>query len=213
MSDIIFLSPSNVSLLTAECKALLSNLWVEIIDEDLQQKTSGNDTVFFGRYNNWLAAPQGTPKIRRIDTDGNETVLFSGSDYTIDLAAGEVTLSSGAGTDIIRADYFYAPLNDTLLERLLAIAVKEVEVLIHRTIDDNNIIRDYKSAVCKRFYSNVLKNLLIESRNFFSVSVGDRTIGREQIVSHLKEIKAQNEEDLMLEVNQLRHFNKSNRFS
>jgi len=135
MPDIVFLSSSTVSALTAECKALLSNLSVEIIDEDLMQKSASDEKVFMGRYDTWLAAPQGTPKIRRINTSGDETVLFTGSDYAVDFSAGEITLTVDAGTDTIRADYFYQPLNDTLLERLLKIAVKEVSVLIHRPID------------------------------------------------------------------------------
>jgi len=212
MPDIVFLSPSTISTLTAECRALLSNLTVEIIDENLMQLSAGNDKVFMGRYNGWESTPQGTPKIRRIDTDGTETVLFNGSDYTIDFPAGEVTLATGAGTDIIRADYFYAPLNDTLLERLLAIAVKEVSVLIHRPIDDTNVLTDYRAAVCKRLYTNVLKNLMIEARNFFSVQIGERSISKEQIPAQLEKIKKSNEEDLLLELNQLRNWNQTKRF-
>ena len=211
MPHITFLSPSNVSALTAECRALISNLNIEIIEEDLIQKVSGDDTVFMGRYDNWNSTPQRTPKIRQIDTNGVETILFS-TDYVIDFSAGEITLNSGAGTDVVRADYFYTPLNDTLLERLLSIAIKEVEVLVHRKIDDNNILRDYQAAVCKRFYTNILKNLMIESRNFFSVSVGDRTINKEQIPGQLEVMKKSNEEDLMIEINQLRYWNQTNRF-
>ena len=210
MPHITFLTPATVSALSAECKALLSNLTVEIIDEDLLQKETGSDDVFFARFDGWQAVP--APKIRTIDTNGVETVLFATSDYTIDLAGGEVTLASGAGTDKVRADYFYAPLNDTLLERLLALAIKEVEVLIHRPIDDNNILRDYKAPVCKRFYTNVLKNLLIESRNFFAVAISDRTISKEQIPAQLQAMRESNEAELMLEINQLRNWNKTKRF-
>lgn len=213
MAHITFLSPTNVSALTAECRALLSNLTIEIIDEDLMQKTSGNDTIFMGRYKNWQSIPQGTPKIRKIDTNGVETVLFSSSDYTVDFAAGEITLTSGAGTDTVRADYFYGPLSDSLLEDLLAIAVKEVEVLIHRPIDDSNVVRDYQAPICKRFYTNVIKNLMIEARNFFAVAIGERTISKEQIVGQLTSIKEQNEVELMLEINQLRNWNQTQRFS
>ena len=211
MPHITFLSPSNVSALTSECRALISNLTVEIIDEDLMQKTSGNDTIFMGRYNNWKTDPQGTPKIRKI-ANGIETVLFSTADYTVDFASGEVTLIAGAGTDTIRADYFYSPLNDTLLEELLAIAIKEIEQLVHRKIDDNSINRAYVAVICKRFYTNILKNLLIESRNFFSVAVGDRQIGKEQIPTTLLAIKESNEAEVIMEINQLRNWNLTNRF-
>lgn len=211
MPDIVFLSPATISALTTECKALLTNLTVEIIDEDLIQKTSGDDTLFIGRFNLWEATP--LPKIRSIDTSGTETVLFSGTDYTLDLAAGEVTLTTGAGTNIIRADYFYNPLSDALLETLLGIAAKEVSVLIHRPIDNTNILTDYQAVVCKRLYTNVLKNLLIESRNFFAVAVGDRTISKEQIPATLQAMREANEVELMLEINQLRNWNKTQRFS
>ena len=210
MPDIVFLSSSTVSALTAECKAMLSNLTVEIIDEDLMQKSPGDDKLFTGRFDKWQSNP--LPKIRSIDTSGVETVLFSGADYIVDFSAGEVALTSGAGTDTIRADYFYAPLNDTLLERLLTIAVKEVSVLIHRPINEANILTDYEAAVCKRLYTNVLKNLMVEARNFFTVQIGERSINKDQIVEHLDKIKKQNEEDLLLEINQLREWNKTNRF-
>lgn len=174
------------------------------------QKSSGDDKLFFGRFPEWQSAP--VAKIRRIDTNGVETVLFNVDDYTLNLAAGEVTLVSGVGTDVIRADYFYAPINDTLLERLLSIAIKEVSVLIHRPIDELNVLPDYESVVCKRLYTNILKNLLIESRNFFSVAVGDRQIGKEQIPSQLEAMRQSNEAELLLEVNQLRNWNKTKRF-
>lgn len=210
MPDIVFLSPSTISTLTAECKALLSNLTVEIIDEDLMQKSSGDDTVFVGRFDNWESQP--LPKIRKIDTSGVETVLFTGADYVIDFSAGEVTLTLGAGTSVIRADYFYAPLNDTLLERLLSIAVKEIAVLIHRPINESNVLTDYKAAVCKRLYTNVLKNLMVEARNFFSVQIGERSISKDQIPAQLEKIKEQNEKDLLLEITQLRDWNQTKRF-
>jgi len=209
MPNITFLTPTTVSALSAECKALLSNLTVEIIDEDLLQESTGDDKIFFARFDGWQAVP--APKIRTIDTDGIETVLFATSDYVIDLAGGKVTLTAGAGTDKVRVDYFYAPLNDTLLERLLAIAIKEIEVLIHRKIDDNNILRDYKAVVCKRFYTNVIKNLLIESRNFFAVAISDRTISKEQISAQLEAMRQSNEAEVLLEVNQLRNWNQTNR--
>lgn len=207
----VFLAPSTVSALTAECKALLSNLSVEIVDEDLCPESSGS-TTYVGRYDYWLAYP--VPKIRKIGTDGVETLLFVGTDYTLDLAAGQIVLGSApAAGEVIRADYFYAPLNDTILERLLSIAVKEIEVLIHRSIDDTNILRDYKAAVCKRLYTNVLKNLLIEARNFFSFSAGGRSLSKGEIVGHLSSMVRENEDELILEIRQLRDWNKTERFS
>lgn len=208
MSDIVFLSPSTVSALTTECKALLTGLCVEIIEEDLERKASGSD-IYVSRNRTWLPTPKS--RIRLVDSSGVETLLFEGPNYSLDLPSGEVTLVSST-TDIVRADYFFQPLSDTLLESLLATAIKEVEVLIHRPIDDNNILRDYKAAVCKRLYTNVVKNLTLEARNFFSIGVGDRIINKEQIPGHLQAMWQANEIDLMKEITQLRDWNQTNRF-
>lgn len=208
MPDIVFLSPSTVSALTAECKAMLTGLFIEIIEEDLDRKASGSD-IYVSKNRTWLADPKS--RIRLIDSSAVETLLFEGPDYSLDLASGEVTLVSST-TDIVRADYFYQPLNDTLLERLLATSIKEVQVLIHRPIDDNNILRDYKAAVCKRLYTNVVKNLALEARNFFSIGVGDRIISTDQIQGHLQGMWQANEIDLMKEITQLRDWNQTKRF-
>lgn len=210
MSDIVYLSPSTVALLDAECKTLLSGLCVEIIEEDMISKDCG-DTIFKGRYRTWLTTPR--PKIRKIDSSGVETILCDPADMSIDYNSGEVTLTSALAADeILRADYFYSPMNDAQLEELLQLAIKEVSVLIHRPIDENAIVNDYKGVVCKRLYTNVLKNLIVEARNFFTVSVGDRTINKDQIPGHLEAMKKSNEEDLLLEIKQLRDWNRTNRF-
>jgi len=211
MSDITFLSPATVLQLGDECKALLTGLYIEIIEEDLDKDTKTTTTVYKARYSNWLAVPR--PKIVKIDTSAVKTLLYASDDYTLDLEAGEVTLAAplSAG-EILRADYFFQPLNSVILDRLLAKSVKEVEVLIHRPIDDSNVLRDYKSAVCKRLYTNVLKNLALEARNYFSISVGGRAISKEQIQSHLQGMWGLNEKDLAAEITQLREWNKTNRF-
>lgn len=208
MGHITFLSPATISALTTECKAMLTGLCVEIIEEDLDRKTSGSD-IYVSKNRAWLSTPKS--RIRLVDSAGIETLLFEGPDYSLDLDAGEVTLVSST-TDIVRADYFYQPLTDTILERLLAQSIKEVEVLIHRPIDDNNILRDYQAPVCKRLYTNVVKNLVLEARNFFSIGVGDRIINKEQIPGHLQAMWQVNEEDLMKEVTQLRDWNRTKRF-
>lgn len=208
MAHTVFLSPSSISALTPECKALLSGLSVEILDEDLRLKTAGG-AVYFARYRNWLAEPQ--PRIRRIAPTGAETVLLAdGTAYTVDYAPGEITLATPT-TDIVRADYFFTPLNDVLLERLLAISVSEVSVLIGRPIDPLNIHPAYRTAVCKRLYTNVLKNLLIEARNYFAVSVAGRSISKDNIPSNIDLMIKENETQLQAELNWLRHFNTTKR--
>ena len=207
MSDITFLSPSTISLLTPECLALLSSLHIEIIDEDLRQKVSGG-TTYFARWRNWKSEPK--PKIRKIAPTGVETILYDTVDYTTDLAAGEITLGA-VTTDIVRADYFYGPLNDTLIERLMSQSVKEVSVLIARDINPLSIPTDYHAAVCKRLFTNVLKNLMIEARDYFAVSVAGRSISKEQVPAHFDLTIKQNETQLQQELNYLRYFNKTAR--
>ena len=208
MSDTIYLSPSSVSALTPECKALLSGLSVEILDEDLRPKTAAN-TVYFGRYRNWLPEPQ--PRVRLINSTGAETVLLTdGTAYTIDYAAGEITLPSPA-TDLVRADYFFSPLNDAILEQLLTLSVSEVSALISRPIDPLDIHPAYRAAVCKRLYTNVLKNLLVEARNYFAVSVAGRSISKDHIPSNIDLMIKENETQLQAELNWLRHFNTTKR--
>ncbi len=209
MPHVTFLSPATISALTAECKAFLEGLSVEIIEEDLTPTTTGSNTIFKSRFRNWLVNP--VSRIRKIDTDSVETLLFEGTDYTLDLASGTVTLTATT-TDTIRADYFFQPLSDAILEQLLGIAVKEVEVLIHRPIDDSNILRDYQAPVCKRLYTNVVKTLTLEARNFFAIGVGDRIISKEQIPGHLQGMWQANEIDLMKEITQLRDWNQTKRF-
>lgn len=208
MAGIVYLSPSSTSPLTPECRALLTGLSVEILDEDLRLKAAGGST-YFARYRNWLPEPQ--PRIRRISPTGAEAFLFAdGTDYTIDYAAGEVTLASPT-TDIVRVDYFFSPLNDTLLERLMAASVSEVSVLIARPIDPLNIHPAYRTVVCKRLYTNVLKNLLVEARSYFAVSVAGRSISKDNIPSNIDLIIKENETQLQAELNWLRHFNTTKR--
>ena len=208
MADTIYLSPSLTSVLTPECKALLSGLGVEILDEDLRPKTAAG-TVYVARYRNWLPEPQ--PRIRRIAPTGAETVLLTdGTAYTVDYAAGVITLVSPT-TDLVRADYFFSPLNDALLERLMAASVSEVSVLIARPIDPLDIHPAYRAAVCKRLYTNVLKNLLIEARNYFAVSVAGRSISKDHIPSNIDLMIKENETQLQAELNWLRHFNTTKR--
>lgn len=208
MSDTIYLSPSSVSALTPECKALLTGLSVEILDEDLRLKTA-TSSVYFARYRNWLPEPQ--PRIRRIAPTGVETVLLTdGTAYTIDYAAGEITLLSST-TDLVRADYFFSPLNDAILEQLLAMSVSEISVLISRPVDPLDIHPAYRAAVCKRLYTNVLKNLLVEARSYFAVSVAGRSISKDHIAANIDLMIKENETQLQAELNWLRHFNTTKR--
>ena len=146
MSDITFLSPSTISLLTPECLALLVGLQIEVVDEDLRQKSVGG-TIYFGKYRTWKAEPK--PRIRKVNpVTGAETLLYAdGTDYTLDLIAGEVDLTA-VTADTVRADYFFSPLNDVLIERLMQESVQEVSNLIARIIDPLAIPDQYHPVIC-----------------------------------------------------------------
>lgn len=212
MSDIIYLSPSLVSLLTPECKTLLSSLYVEIIDETVDRKSAASQLIYKARYQNWLSEPR--QRIRKIDlTTGIETLLFEGTDYTLAREAGEMTLASPLSANVIlRADYFFTPLNDAVLESLLQTCAGEISNLIGRPIDPLNINDAYHPAICKRLYTNVLKNLMVATREYFAVSVAGRSISKDQVPTHFDAIIKQNETQLTDELNWLRNFNLTKRF-
>jgi len=210
MSDVIFLSPSTISLLTPECLALLVGLQIEVVDEDLRQKTTGG-TTYFGKYRTWKAEPKA--RVRKVNPiTGVETLLFAdGTDYTLDLIAGEVELST-ITTDTVRADYFFSPLNDVLIERLMQESVQEVSNLIGRVIDPLAIPDQYHPVICKRLYTNVLKTMQIEYHDFFSISIGGVNISKDNVPKNTDAIIKQNEVQVMEEINALRLWNTTSRF-
>ena len=210
MSDIVYLSPSTVALLDSECLSLLSGLSVEIIEEDLRPTTDGGQT-YEGKYNNWLPEPK--PRIRVISTTGTETLLFAGPDYTIDYANGEILLASTPAVgETIRADYYYSPMTDSVVESLFKLSVAEIGTTIRRTIDPEDVSDDYHAMVCKRLYTHVLENLMLEARNMFSVSVAGRSISKDQIVENLRKSIEANEKQLKSDINAVRLWPRANRF-
>lgn len=199
--------PMNITQLALHCKAqLLSMLYVRIIGEDL--RPNADNKVFVAKYNNWKDNP--APRVTTISSLGVETVKFEGTDYTVSHTGGTVTFAT-ATTDIVRADYMYFPFTEQQLSRFGLQALREISVLIYRPINPDCIHFDYAAAICKRIYTLVLKALLLEARNYFSVSVGGRSINKTNIVGQLNVIIEQNETQLQDEINVLRTFNKTNR--
>jgi hypothetical protein len=198
-----------VSDLLPDCtQSYLSSLSVEIIDEDLDRKGSST-TVYAAKAKNLFTFPY--PRIRKIDAStGIETLLIEGTDYSINHTEGEITFGS-APSGVIRADYFYHPLDDTVLTNLLEKSVAEIATLIYRRIDLQNIPGEYTAVICKRLYSNVLKNLMIETKDYFAVAVAGRSISKDQVPSHFDLLIKDNEAQLMQEINSLRNFNTTNR--
>jgi hypothetical protein len=212
MAQTIYLTPAsgvpmNITQLAMWCKSqLLSMLFVRIIGEDLRPNTDGK--VFTAKYANWQDNPK--PRVTAINALGIETLKFETTDYVISSTGGTITFPSTT-TDTIRADYNYFPFTEQQLSRFGLQALREISVLTYRPIDVNCIHFDYAAAICKRIYTLVLKALLIEARDYFSVSVGGRSINKTNVVAQLNAIIEQNEKQLQDEINVLRTFNKTNR--
>jgi len=212
MAQIVYLTPvsgvpMNITQLAMHCKSqLLSMLFVRIVGEDL--RPGPDSKTFTAKYSNWQDNPK--PKIVAVNSLGIETLKFETTDYVVSSTGGTVTFVS-ATTDTIRADYHYFPFTEQQLSRFGMQALREISVLIYRPIDVNCIHFDYAAAICKRIYTLVLKALLIEARDYFSVSVGGRSVNKTNIVGQLNAIIEQNEEQLQAEINVLRTFNKTKR--
>jgi len=212
MAQTIYLTPisgvpMNVTQLAMHCKTqLLSMLFVRIVGEDLRPNVDGK--IFTAKHSDWNENPK--PKITAVNDLGVETLKFDIADYAVSFTGGTVTFPTST-TDIIRADYNYFPFTDQQLSRFSLQALREISVLIYRPIDVNCIHFDYAAAICKRIYTLVLKALMVEARDYFSVSVGGRSVNKTNIVGQLNTIIDQNEVQLQAEINVLRTFNKTNR--
>lgn len=213
MSDVIFLdlsivSAKSITQLALACKAVvLADLAIFICDEDLCPDST--NTVFTSRHKNWLTGP--APKIFTIDDTGIETLIFTPADYTISIVNGSVQLTAST-TDTVRANYSFFPFTDPQLVELAKEALREISVIIYRPINPDNIEKDYRPAICKRLYTNTLKALLLEAKDFFSVSIAGRSISKTTIVSQINAVIDQNETQLLTELQSLIHHNRTNRF-
>lgn len=213
MSDVIFLDPSvqipgDVQTITQLCKdVLLNKLICRIVDEDLCPVDTSN-AVFDAKRGVWQTFP--APKIFTIDSTGVKTQLFTPADYDVQFLAGRVDLVTPT-TSIVRASYTFFPFTDPQLTNFVLHSIDEISVLVYRPINKDNIPADYRPAICKRLYTNVLKALLLEAKDFFSVSVSGRSVNKAPIAGQINTIITQNETQLQAELNMLRHYNKTNR--
>ena len=215
MSDVIFLDPSvsipnDITEIALLCKdVLLTKLVGRVVDEVLIPFDNSNG-VFDAKNGTWVAVPR--PIVKRIDDTGVETILLEIIDFTLDLTGGRVTLVTPlTATESLTVSYSFFPFTDPQLFEITKNAAAEISVLIYRPVDQNNIPADYRPAICKRFYTNALKALILEAKDFFSVGVGGRTINKANIVSQTNQIIEQNESQLLSDLQMLRHYNKTNR--
>lgn len=212
MSDIIFLdpqtpSPASVTELAQACKAnLMTHLKCRIVDEVL--RPDEDNETFRSKYSNWLDSP--APKISVVDSLGVKTLQFETTNYTLDTGGGSVTFGS-AVTDTVVADFEFFPFNDSQLAEITEHSLIEIANLCWRDINPDSIDQVYTAAICKRLYTNVLKSLVLEARDYFSVSVSGRTIDKTNVETQINNIITQNEEQLMPEIEVLRYYNRSKR--
>jgi len=199
--------PTTLASLLTGVKRRLSNIQVSIRDEDLSNTTALPATVFQSRHKNWRSFP--VPQVRKIDSLGVETTLFS-ADYVIDATNGKVTLTV-ATSDVVRVTYDFDPFTDAELTEELEPARKEIATGVYRTIDPTDVADPYVEAITKRVYTNVLKRLVIEAKDYFSVSIAGRSMDKNTIVDHFTKIIETNEEQLASQMNSLRYYNTSSR--
>lgn len=200
---------TDASQLLPKCsQSFLAKLYVTVCHQQLTPTESGG-TVYDVGVENLLTFPP--PVVHKIDpVTGVETLLYVDVDYTINHSAGEITLLV-ATSDIIQIDYSYIPFTDAQYNTIFELAIQEVAVLIHRTIDEDNIPVEYEAAICLQFAINVLKALIIETRNFFSVSVAGKTVNKTDIPKTILTIIELYQENLMLLIKQLRDWNNTAR--
>lgn len=203
-----FISTDSSILLPKCSQSFLSHLCASVIDLDLSPSEAGG-TVYITGFTNLLQDP--AVRVRTVDpSTGVETLLFIGTDYTVNHVAGEITLVV-ATTDIVRVDFSYKPLSDTELDVLFDLSISEVGVLIRRPIDVDNIPVEYETAICLQFTMNVLKTLMIETRDFFSISVAGKSVSKTDIPKTFDLLIKTYHEQFMLLVRQLRQWNTSAR--
>lgn len=207
----IFLTPSGspLNVLVEDLRKRLHCLHLNVVDEDFAVLDAYLN--YQAESKQWLDFP--TPRIRKIDSTGLETLLEPTTDYTLDLDEGTVTLVVAADpTDVIRGDYSFNVFTDDELLDFLTQSAREVNVLVHRKIDTATIHEDYKEAILKRAFTNAFKCLIEPTFNFYSVTVGGRQIDKTMLVDTIKKIMDENEGLLDKEIAALRNYNQTNRF-
>ena len=220
MSDVIFLNPAaaipgDVTTLTQLCKdVLLTKLSCRVIEE-LLCPIDTTDKIFDSVNPNWVLPS--TPKVFKNGSGtsggcGTGTLLFTPADYSIDFPNGRVTLVAALVTgETLTASYNFFPFTDAQLVQIVQSTVTEISTLIYRPIPQDAIPEDYRPVICNRFYTNILKTLILEARDFFSVTVAGRTINKTSIVPQINTIIDQNERQVLPALVILRHYNKTNR--
>ena len=188
-------------------KERLGKLTFEILDEDLV----ANDSVY-KRYNsvntNWVASPP--ERVRWIDSNGVENLAVI-ADYTVNLAGGYITFTTAKdNTDVVRVDYSFFPFSDAQLLSIVQSARKQLQVLLFRPVDATVIPEAYQEVVLKRCYTIALREMQFPTIKYFSISVGGRSISKENQLVMINSMIESNEKELLQEVNAVRYFDRTN---
>ena len=187
-------------------KVRLNDLSYRIVDEDLVP-SSHSYVQFNSQHKLWLGFPP--ERVRKIDSNAVETLYFP-ADYTLSVINGTVSLNTPVtSTDVIRADYSFFPFTDEDLMDKLNAGKQQVQVLTFHTIPDNFNI-DYSEAILKKSYVDLLRAMQFPTTKYFSVSVGGRTMDKSTQVTNMNAMIESIEKDLLLLVNSLRYYNKTN---
>ena len=187
-------------------KNRFSKFSFQIVDEDLV----ANSATYL-RYNSpnkiWLTFP--TPNVRGI-IDAVETPIPA-SAYTVYATDGYIVFSVARGaTETIRVDYSYFPFTDEELLDFVQSAEKQLQMLTFHSIDTTNIHPDVQEAIIKKCYTLAIRKMQFPTVKYFSISVGGRTISKENQVAQCNQLIDDNEKELLMDINALRYFNKTN---
>lgn len=187
-------------------KSRISTLQINIVNEDLTAYD-----VNYKRYNSinplWVPYP---PENVRVIVAGVETKMLP-STYAVNSAGGYITFGSArASTDVVRADYSFFPFDDTELTSIIDSARKQISSLVFRTITEP-YSDTYQEAILKKCYTICLRKLQMPTPRYFSISVGGRTMGKENQVTQFETLIEGNEKELLPLLNVLRYFNQSNK--
>lgn len=186
-------------------KSRIQSLQINIVDEDLVPHD-----VAYTRYDSpnqqWLSAPP--ESIRKI-VAGVETRLFP-AQYTVNTTNGYVTLGSAlTANDVVRVNYTFFPFPDAELTSIIGSAREQVSSLVFRAVAEP-YDSCYREAIIKKCYTICIRKLQLPTIRYFSISIGGRTMGKEQQVTMCQALIDGNEKELLQDLNVLRYFNKSN---
>jgi hypothetical protein len=217
-------------------KARLSKFTYDIVDEDLTADAvsgysgSGYSGGYIFQYNslnkNWVIDPP--ERIRWMDI-GNKEHLIMPAEYIISYTGGYITLSTPKLTgDIIRADYSFFPFTDAQLLSIVQSAYKQIETLIFKPIpigasgysgisgysgasgySGKYFYEEYREVILKRCYTIAVRMMQFPTIKYFTISIGGRSIGKENQVTMCNTLIDDNEKELMVEINALRYFDRS----